>query len=191
MYGGHKKIVASLLNDVSENPPPANFVNSSLQVTAFLGNHDFVGMLLDYGAAKGRGDFLGNTLQAASHHRDEKIFHQLLEKGPDVNGKGGQLWESSPGRVISRPSDDCTVDIQGGILGTAIQAATDMGRRKMKQLTETLKLKGLNCYYDRYISYLISISQPVSKTLKRHQALYTSTKAAFSSSSGEEIRAGE
>ncbi|KAA8647225.1 ankyrin repeat domain-containing protein [Aspergillus tanneri] len=108
MYGGHKKIVASLLNDVSENPPPANFVNSSLQVTAFLGNHDFVGMLLDYGAAKGRGDFLGNTLQAASHHRDEKIFHQLLEKGPDVNGKGGQLWESSPGRVISRPSDDCS-----------------------------------------------------------------------------------
>ncbi|KAH8821892.1 hypothetical protein F5884DRAFT_746178 [Xylogone sp. PMI_703] len=130
---GHRDIVQILIERGADVNAPGKWYANALAGAVFRGYKIFVELLLDYGAE----DIISHTkekesaLQAATDPWRERILHLLLDRGADVNAKGGRYGNALQAAAVNGNSKaielliakGADIHAKGGPYGNALQAA--------------------------------------------------------------------
>ncbi|KAG9661586.1 purine and uridine phosphorylase, partial [Aureobasidium melanogenum] len=143
--GGLEHVASRLLESGADINSEGDLYDNALQAAAAHGLENMVNLLLQNGADANAHLGQASTLQLASGHGYVKVVQALLAHGADVNSKGLNWYgyinalhaaciEGYLEVVKLLLIKGADVNIQGGEVGSALQAASSIGCDKIVQL---------------------------------------------------------
>ncbi|KAJ7288474.1 ankyrin repeat-containing domain protein [Mycena rebaudengoi] len=138
----HESIVRLLLENGADVNVQGGIYGTALQVAVEANHESVVRLLIEHGAdVNMQGGIYGTALQAAVKANHESLVRLLIEHGADVNAHSGTALQAAVATYNANESlvrllieQGADVNMQGGIYGTALQAAVEANHESLVRL---------------------------------------------------------